>query len=296
MLKTLLSTLSPRKPIPTLRGPDFAPSALKSLIQFFPMGKKLHYYPEFERDFKLESVIIAYRVNQHYLYSHDSILCNKEGTPTGFRLQGKKILPLEGLKTLQFLLPDTSEMELKLNYFTRAKLGRGGQFAQGNIITLVANKREPGVPTIDTRVDRRQVIQDGPYADYKTILVTPDVDSLHVADQRQTHRVDTAIWAILKFRGGNEFPCVLGDFSERSLRLQVEHANDRMPLVATKDRVEIEFNLHDNSLRRFRGTVYRRTNTICVVEIDAMFKYDSYKKMNQMDVIEIKTGLLNMNA
>ncbi len=296
MLKTLLNTLSPRKVIPAPQGSDFEPGALKSLMQYFPMGKKLHYYPEFERDFKLESVIIAYRVNQHYLYSHDSILINREGTPTGFKLDDKKILPVESLKTLQFLLPDTSEMELKLNYFTRAKLGRGGQFAQGNIITLVASKREPGVPTIDTRVDRRQVIQDGPYADYKTILVTPDVDSLHVADQRQTHRVDTAIWATLKFRNGTQFPCVLGDFSERSLRLQVEHTHDRMPSMATTDKVELEFNLHDNSLCRFRGTVYRRTNTICVVEIESLYKYDSYKRMSQMDVIEIKTGLLNMNA
>ena len=55
-------------------------SAIKTLIEFFPIGKKLRYYPEFHTDIVLDTIIVAYCVNGHFVYSLDAIEFDAEGS------------------------------------------------------------------------------------------------------------------------------------------------------------------------------------------------------------------------
>ena len=40
---------------------------VRTLIEFFPIGKKLRYYPEFNKDIVLDTLIVAYCVNGHFV-------------------------------------------------------------------------------------------------------------------------------------------------------------------------------------------------------------------------------------
>ncbi len=276
----------------------FDRAKLKMLFEYFPIGYKPHYTPEFQRSIVFRTIILGYRVNDHYLYSRDTVLMDEEEQPSGFRIAPERVLALSKLKKFQIVLPDTSEMEKKLDYFTRAELGRTGQFGQGNTITLIGESAERGVPTVDTLVDRRQVLSDGPYANSSTILLTPDFTTLAITDKRRKQRVDAGIPARLYF--DDEAPlaeCILGDFSELSLRVNIAAPGQIMPPVTVIDTVIVDFDFGDiTSTYRVRGKVFRRTDEFCVVKLEQIFRDDAFERIRMMDVMEIKTSLLNRKA
>ena len=61
----------------------FQLARIRTLIEFFPIGKKLRYYPEFKQDIVFDTLILAYCVNGHYVYSSDSIDRDAEGFGIG---------------------------------------------------------------------------------------------------------------------------------------------------------------------------------------------------------------------
>jgi len=298
MFKTLWNRLGSPKPNETGKALAFNRDKLKMLTEYFPIGRKLRYYPEYQREIVFDTIIIAYRVNNEFVYARDAVLLDGEGLPTGFRIEGKKLLPLEQLERFQLLVPDTTDMEMTLDYFTRAELGRAGQFRPGNAITLFVASDERELPTVDTTVDRRQIMKAGPFADSSTILLTPDFDSLGLADKRRKQRVETAIRADLYLTpDAQALPCVLEDFSERSLRLRVSDASQAMPPMGPKDKVVVEFNLGEPATTcRFRGKVFRRADDFCVIEIEHLYKSGEFEKIRMMDIVEIKTELLNLRS
>lgn len=298
MFKKLWNSFNSPTTDKTADAPMFDRAKLKMLNEYFHVGKKLRYYPEYQRDIVFNTVIIAYCVNSQFLYSHDDVLLDQEGFPTGFRISGKSVLALEDVKKFQLLVPDTTDMERTLSYATRAELGRAGQFRQGNAMTLVVETEKRSIPTLDTMVDRRHIMKDGPYEGSATVLVTPDFDSLVLADKRRKQRVETEVRADLYLApDAPPFSCVLRDFSERSLRLRVSGASQAMPAMASADQVVIEFNLGDaTSMCRFRGRVFRRTDDFCVIDIEHLYKSGDFENVKSMDIMEIKTGLLNLRS
>lgn len=296
MFKTLWNSLSSQKPAESGEASLFDREKLKMLADYFPIGMKLRYYPEYQREIVFDTIIIAYRVNDQFIYSRDGVLLDGDGFPKGFRISANKMLPVAALQKFQLLLPDTTEAEKTLSYVTRAELGRGGQFRIGNAVTLFVETDNRGIPTIDTMVDRRQVMNTGPFADSPTILVTPEFDSLTLADKRRKQRVEAAIEADLYLSvSGEPYSCVLGDFSEHSLRLRAGDYGPPMPAMEIGAVVVVEFMLGEpGTICRLRGTVFRRTDQFCVLDIEQVYKFGDFEKIHAMDVMEITTTLLNM--
>ena len=296
MLKALWNSLG-RTPVAETAAPAVDLERWALFAEHFTIGQKLRYYPEFREEIVFQTFVLAYRVNDKYLYSRDAVVMDSDGRPMGFRLADKKLLALAQIENFQLLLPDTSDMERTLDYFTRAELGRAGQFRQGNTITLFADTAERGIPTVDTKVDRRQTLKTGPYAETPTILVTPDFDTLLLADQRRKQRVQTDIGAELYLSAdGDPFACVLGDFSETSMRLRVREDQPLMPAMASEQGVIVVFSFGSGnhaSSYRIRGKLFRREDDFCVVQIEQLDKDGSFEPIRTMDILEIKTGLLN---
>jgi len=278
--------------------PLFDQAKLKMLADFFPIGKKVRYYPEYQHDIVFPTIVLAYRINDHYLYSRDSVLTDDAGTPTAFLVEGAGMVPWNKVIKFQLLLPDTSDLERKLDYFTRAELGRHGQFQQGNTLSLMGDSVGRGVPTVDTRVERRQVMRSGPYADSSTVLTTLDFDTLGLADKRLKQRVQTHVSAGLHIAvDGPPFVCILGDFSDNALRLTVANPGEVMPPMTSNETVVVSFSLDgEGADYAIRCTVFRREDDYCVVNLDRIFKSGEFQKIHAMDIMEIKTGLLNRHA
>ena len=271
---------------------------LRQLATYFPIGRKLLYYPEYHQKAVLHTLVIGYRVNERLIYANDEVLLDDQGHPTGFRLGDGELLPVDKLASFEILVPDTSEMERKLDYVTRASLGPAGQFRKGNSITLVAENVERCLPSIDTTVERRQVMDEGPYAGSATILLAPDFTTLKVVDKRRHQRVAAALWADLYFaKDTPPFRCVLRDFSENSLRLSVSDDGQRLPALKPDGPVIVEFDFGSiETTYRIRGKTLRGEDDFCVVRVEQLYRDGDFERIRMMDAIEIKTRLLNSRA
>ena len=276
----------------------FDRTRLKQFATYFPIGRKLLYYPEYHQKAVLHTLVIGYRINERLIYANDAVLADGHGHPTGFRLEGGEVLPVERLATFEILVPDTSEMERRLDYVTRAALGPAGQFRKGNTITLVAENVERCLPSIDTTVERRQVMDEGPYAGSATILLTPDFATLKVVDKRRHQRVAAALWADLYHaKDTPPFRCVLRDFSENSLRLGVSAEGQRMPALKADGLATVEFDFGGiETTYRIRGKVMRGEDDYCIVRVEQMYRDGDFERIRMMDAIEIKTRLLNSRS
>lgn len=270
---------------------------LKMLGEHFPIGKKIRYFPEFQRDIVFHTIIIAWRVNDHYVYAREAIEKDDEGTPTAFLVGEKKArLPLGKVKRLQLMVPDTTDMERSLDYVRRASIGRNGQFVRGNAITLISDTCQRGIPSVDTQVDSRLRMKDGPYADNQMVLLRPELDTLTIADQRQKARVPSHVPVSLYLK--DDAPpvgCILGDFSDVSLRLLVAPEQKALPPMKVNDKVVVILNLGDTaSIYRIRGSVFRVAADSCVIKLKQLYKDGDFSPIKTMDILEIKTGLLNL--
>jgi len=269
---------------------------LKTLLDFFPIGKKLRYYPEFKKDIVFDTLVVAYCVNGQYVYSCDAVDRDARGTPTAFRLadDGHRLAAAD-VRTLQILVPDTSDLEMQLDYVRRAEIGRGKQFSKGNYISLISNAGARGMSTVDTEVARQQVMADGPYANSRMILLTPELQTLVVTDQRRKPRARTSAPVILCLPGGNlSGACVIADMSDDAVRIRVRDRETPLPPMAVAAEVTLDIDLGEAGQRYLlRGRVLRRASDACVVRLEGLVERGQVRAFGPLDLIELKAGLLN---
>lgn len=269
---------------------------IRTLIDFFQIGKKLRYYPEFKQDIVFDTLVVAYCVNGSFIYSMEAIHRDAEGYPTAFHtgdLQDR--MPVAKLKEFQLLVPDTSDLEMKLDYHRRAMIGRGRQFNVGNYITLISNAGGRGVSTIETEVAKQVVLPEGPYAHTKMILLTPELHTLLVTDQRKKSRTRTDAPVTITLPDGKfSGPCAIVDISEGEVRIRVRDRGTTMPLIHTGDEVTIEIDLGE-AVKHYtiRGSVIRRSPETCVFQLIGQYANGKLNAFSALDLLELKAALLN---
>lgn len=269
---------------------------LKALTEFFPIGKELRYHPDFQIDVVFDTIIVAYCVNDHFIYSRNAIETDSNGNPSAFLIGEEKTgLPVNNIQQIQLLVPDTSDMEGTLDYDRRVIIGRSQQFLTGNVITLMASADARGVASLRTHVAEQVAIEDGPYSNSKMILLNPELDSLSVTDQLHKSRGKTHVPVTLYFKK-NEPPyaCVLSDFSESSVGLRANENQPPMPPMEQDDAVTIVINLGEAAKKySIRGRILRSSKDSCVVRLEELFKDHEFSQFNLLDSLELKSGLLN---
>jgi hypothetical protein len=268
---------------------------IKVLVEFFPIGKKLRYYPEFHQDIVLDTLAVAYCVNDHFIYSMESIETDRDGLPVFFRAnEGKVRLPAAALETFRLLVPDTSHQEMKLDYLRRAQISRNGQFSVGNTISLISNAGVKGVSTVDTEVARQIILRDGPYAHMNLVLLTPDFASLSVADQRRKPRARTSVPVALVLPAEDySGQGTIVDVSDARMRILLDergvapafHEGDAMILDIRLGEIERCYSV--------KGSVVRCSSETCVIGLDGYIQEGRLVPFTPLDLLELKAGLLN---
>ena len=283
--------------------PDEAPAShrgpldlerLKLLVEFFPIGKKLRYIPEFKKEIVFDTLIVAYVVNGEFLYSWEAIEMDASGYPTAFRVGDRQRIRIDDVKSFQVVVPDTSNLETTLDYHRRAIIGRGRQFNKGNYLSLISNAGARGVSSMDTEVDRQLVMRDGPYANTRMVLVTPELETLAVTDQRNKARSRTCVPVHFSVSGQLlNGPCTIVDVSDEALRIRARDG-EIMPAMPSGEPVVLEFDLGESGRGYvISGSVVRRTSEACVVKLGGLRREGQFMPFGPLDVLELKAGLLN---
>ncbi|MFC5303114.1 PilZ domain-containing protein [Azospira restricta] len=269
---------------------------LKTLIEFFPIGKKLRYYPEFKKEIVFDTLIVAYCLNGEFVYSGEAIERDARGYPAAFK-SGRhgELTPVADLRLFQLLVPDTSDLEMTLDYFRRALIGRGRQFNKGNYISLVSNAGAKGVSTVDTEVVKQVVMADGPYAQSKMILLTPEWSTLAVTDQRRKARARTCAPVTVSVAGGRlSGPCTIVDMSDEAIRIRVRDRETALPEMGPGDGVTLDIDLGEGERHyTIKGIVIRRSPETCVIRLEGLLREGRLLRFERLDLLELKAGLLN---
>jgi hypothetical protein len=218
--------------------------------------------------------------------------------PCAFRMDAPTVVQLAQVEKFRLLLPDTSSHQKKLDYVTRAELGRDGQFRKGATITLQARSVGRGVPTLDTLVDRKETQTGGPFAGHAAVVVEPDFASIKVVDKRRRPRlaaeIDAALLPAEVGPGAVTTMCRMVDFSDDTLRLQA--ASGALPELKQGRAVAVQFAVGPSAEDyRVRGKVLRQSEENLVVRFSELYvaATGGYRRLDPIDVLEIKTGLLN---
>ena len=270
-------------------------ASLKMLIEHFPLGKKLRYTPEFKHEIVLDTIIVGYGVNKHFVYSRDAIECDEDGTPSSFLVdEQKEVLPVSKVRHFFLMVPDTSDQELKLDYHRRAMLGHG-QFSKGNAITLITSPSGRGVVTMDTEVARPVVLKDGPYAQAQMILLIPETETLNYVDNRKNSRSPAHVpVAIYPHCEAPAYGCTLIDFSVSTVQLRFEDPQGSTPVMHANEELIIVVDLGAAAKTcTIKGVVLRSSADSCVLRLEQLHKNNQFVSLSPMDLIELKSGLLN---
>ncbi|HTY02731.1 MAG TPA: PilZ domain-containing protein [Rhodocyclaceae bacterium] len=289
---------------PRRREEDHAPSAplarkptaleLKQIMQYFPIGKKIRYVPEYKKEVVLDTLVIGYCANGHFIYSWDAIQFDAQGYPTAFLIgEAQDRIDVTRVGEFELLVPDTSDLENTLDYPRRAMIGRGRQFHKGNAIALISNSGNLGVATLETEVDRKFVMKDGPYAESSMVLLTPQMHSLTVTDQRGSKRARIDVPVTMTIQDRLRGPCMIVDISDVAMRVRVREGHT-MPPMSRGDDITLDVDLGDDE-RQFhiKAQVIRRSAEACVVKLVGLVKDRRVVPFAPLDLLELKAGLLN---
>ena len=269
---------------------------LKTLVDFFPIGRKLRYYPDFRKEIVFDTFVVAYCVNGDFLYSGEAIERDFQGYPLVFYTgANEQPVNVADIALFQLLVPDTSDLELKLDYQRRALIGRGQQFKQGNFISLISNVGGKGLLSLDTEVAQQVVLRDGPYARTGMVLLTPYPDTLAVSDQRREARAKThAPVTVALPEGTVSGPCTIVDMSGGAVRIRVRDRDAAMPEMHNGDEVFLDIDLGAADRHYIvKGSVMKRVPETCVIRLEGLLKNGRIGRFEPLELLELKAGLLN---
>ncbi|MCK5093059.1 MAG: PilZ domain-containing protein [Gammaproteobacteria bacterium] len=268
---------------------------LHKIHSYYPIGARVHYYPEFHENIVLDSILIAYLVDGNIFYSDSEISWKESGKRKimVFTTEGKKE-QFDSIDEFQFVIPASGGSEEKLDYFSKETLGRNSGLSRGNNITIIADNRGSRLPIIQTTVSRRTLVKEGFYANQEVVLLDVDTNSFMLADQRSSYRLHTNLPVSIRVRETPDvLHCTLADFAEHSVRIIFSEDEPLATFISIDKTITLNLILPEqNKSFALRGHVFRRQPGHAVITLDMIEKNGAFSRMDTIDSLEVKTLLL----
>jgi len=273
---------------------------LTELFRYFPLGEKIRYYPEYQKEGALDTLVLGYSVNGQFIFSPIDIGCQQDGERDVLRLtvDGQEHL-VSDVENFSLLIPFNEEDESKRDYGRRAELGPRGPFRRHNTITLLACSTGGTLSHLDTEVHKVLPLTDGIYAGHEVVVLDVLPGSLKMTDQRQHYRLQTELPARLSMRDGETHPCTLLDLSEGSVRVQFAKVTADIMALTEFRRLKLSFNVGaDGNGKAYvlDGVMYRKTDNRLVMKLQGIYKDDKVVPLGLVDILDIKANLVQHPA
>lgn len=271
----------------------------------FPIGARVRYYPEYQKNILLDSVILAYALDGALVYANHALRSGRPGEGAGLVLDSptgaRRIAQVD---RFHFVIPQTTRTEL--DYPNGAPAGGPerlaerpvNDFVRGNTITLF-NKGDNGkVPHLETTVARITTLTEGYYANRRVALLQPEPETFTYLDQREFPRIYTAIPAALgESPDGEPHPCTIRDFSERFVRVDLATDDSLRADLAEGRRLFLTVPLpHQDRAFVLRATVHRLGEAETVLALTGILKARRFENLDLVDELDLKTSLLHHPA
>ncbi len=273
---------------------------LMELFRYFPLGEKVRYYPEYQKEGALETIVLGYSVNEQHIFSPIDIRCTLEGERDVLQVttDGEERL-IRTIDSFSLLIPFNQADENKRDYMRRAELGPRGPFRRHNTITLLACSMGGTLSQIDTVVRAVIPLKDGIYAGHQVVVLDVSPSSLTLTDQRQHYRLQTDLPATLTVRDGETHDCTLMDFSEESVQLSFAKISADILALSEYRRLTLNFAVaagERNKQYSLDGVMYRKTENSLVMKLQGIYKDGKLETLGLVDILDIKASLLQHPA
>ena len=270
---------------------------LTEIFRYFSLGEKIEYYPEYQKEGSLETIILGYGVNDLFVYSPIDIRYTQEGSGEALLINANgEQQTIREVESFSIIIPFNQEDENKRDYVRRAELGPRGPFRRHNTITLVSCSRGGTLSQIDTVVKKVQSLESGIYAGHDVVLLDIIPNSLQLTDQRQHYRLQTNLPAKLTIKDGGAYDCTLIDFSEESVQLQFKETNVELDALTEFRHITLTINTsvgHQSKEFVLDGVMFRKTGASLVMKLHGIYKDGNLETLGLVDILDIKASLLH---
>ncbi len=270
-------------------------SVVCSLVNHFPIGAPVDYYPEYRQEITLDSLVVAYVINRDIVYSATDVKCGAKSGSLVLSDQGI-IRTYEKVNRFMIVVPDLGSNRTKLDYIRREELSRIGGLSIGNSITLVGRQDNGQIPVLETVVKKRTRFKDGHYDNQIMALLDVNAESLTLTDQRTHLRLKANVPASVQISKRGEykiFNCILADFADHSLRIVLgeDFPEDALPRIGGD--LVVMFNLPGRSEQvALMGELYRKSAEEAVVMLKGLVRHGQLAELGAIEILGIKASLL----
>ena len=271
-----------------------AAEQVAAVMEHFQVGGKIRYSPDYRPEVTMDSLIIAYGINNHLIYAQRDIRLDTSGKqPTLLIDDDWKDRPIPEIRRFCIILPDIGNLEDVLDYDTRVRVHNGGQLQRGDRITLMSLYANQGLPHVDTTVRKRVTLRDGYYANHSVIVLEVDTNTLRMVDQRQHYRIRTELPVTIRLADESMARrCNLVDFSENSLRLTFDEADMEVPALG-RQKVFINIDLEEQHKSfTLQANAIRKGEDFAVMRLTHVQQGDEFVELGLLEALDIKASLL----
>ncbi|MFQ5488087.1 MAG: hypothetical protein ACE5ET_06565 [Gammaproteobacteria bacterium] len=266
------------------------------IMECFPIGGKIRYYPEFRKDIVLESLIIAYGINNYLVYTQNDIHIERpENAPPRILLDDDwKDVAVNEMHSFCFVIPDVGATDKDLDYISKAALKSGGWFQRGEQFTIMSLFTHKGVPHIDVRIRKNVLLKEGYYANHSVVVMEVLPATLNHVDQRQHYRIKTSIPVGLYLSEDSDpYECLLVDFTESSFKLRVDMHQGLERQLSRRRSVIVAVDLAAQ-MRSFilKGKVLRQDEEHVVISLKSRLVDKQFEDIDLLGAIDLKACLL----
>lgn len=272
------------------RKPPLDKAALCKVIASFPISTNVKYYPEYRREVILDTIILAYQINEDIVFSNADIACDVSNGLIEFKGNAPK-----DITSFCLLVSSASRGEAELDYERKGILEQSGGFARGNSITLMGKQINGQLPMIDTTVTKYVRFKEGYYNGHQAVALAVKPELLEMTDQRKQQRIEAMIPAMAQStRNVQGHACTLVDLSDNSVRVACDTTVSAAINTLTGDKLTLTFRLADDELPLVvRGTVLRLDGDCFVLKLEQIARTpNAFEKLHSIDIIEMKVKLL----
>jgi len=278
--------------------------SVSQVIEHFPVGMRMQYFPEYQKSIKLETIIVGYSINGHLIYSNKDISVTTRQGQRGFQamIQGSPVF-LDRISNFCLLVPKLIRQAVDMQ--RKKGSNKPGEelverqvndFVTGNSITLFYRSTPAkGILQLDTTVKRTVVLKEGLYPKKPLAVLQPLLETFECVDIRTMARIDTEIPTQLFISKDDEGQfCLIQDFSEKFIRIQIEEKHKRLlQSIAPGRKVVLKVNPESKKGNlMLQGQVFRVRKNNVIISLETLLKKGRFQPMDALDEIYVKSIMI----
>jgi len=271
------------------------PGQLTEVMQSFPIGGKIRYFSADSEEHAMDSIVIAYGINNHLIYSQNDINSQIEGRNHVFVIDDDwRDIVVRKVESMCIVIPHIIEDSAQVPYQRKVELLNETYFSRGNEITLVSLSGDRGLPNLKTTVRKRTIMREGYYAHHPVVVLEVDSDSMTMVDQRREYRLKTNVAATISlWQGHDSYDCTVVDFSERYARITMDENSALGVILQVGQEIILTIDVSRHTQRFvFKGRVFRIEDDTTVIEFVSIMSGDRFIPLTMIDIFEFKSIML----